>query len=387
MSLENSYKGQELHVIAFDIPVPVNYGGAIDIYYKIKWLRKAGVKIHLHCYEYDRKPSKQLNKYCENVYYYPREINKTHLLKFKPYIVASRNSTALLKKISEGHAPILFEGLHSCFHLDSKKLKERHKVVRTHNVEHHYYANLAKAEKDIFKKYYYLHESNKLKKYEKVLEHAQGIAAISKNDFLHFSKKYPNVKIVSAFHPHEQVSIKTGKGKYALYHGSLDVAENNEAALFLIRQIFNDIDIPLIIAGSKVSRELKKAASERPNVTIKSQIKTEEIYRLIEDAHVNILPTFQATGIKLKLLAALFTGRYCLVNTPMVINTGLEKLCIVNDEPRAIKASLIELFKKPFTEDEIKKRRQLLNKNGFNNDKSCLQLLSLLFNPSPDLQA
>ncbi|MDD4213410.1 MAG: hypothetical protein PHR81_01225 [Bacteroidales bacterium] len=53
-----------LHIIAFDIPVPVNYGGAIDIFYKLKYLHKEGIKIHLHCFEYDRKPSTQLNGYC-----------------------------------------------------------------------------------------------------------------------------------------------------------------------------------------------------------------------------------------------------------------------------------------------------------------------------------
>ncbi len=37
-----------LHIIAFDIPFPPDYGGVIDVYYKIKTLSEAGVRIHLH---------------------------------------------------------------------------------------------------------------------------------------------------------------------------------------------------------------------------------------------------------------------------------------------------------------------------------------------------
>ena len=68
---------KRLHIVSVDIPVPVNYGGAIDIYYKLKALKNTGIKVHLHCYEYDRKPAEELNQYCEEVFYYKREVNKS----------------------------------------------------------------------------------------------------------------------------------------------------------------------------------------------------------------------------------------------------------------------------------------------------------------------
>ena len=43
---------KHLHIISFDIPYPPNYGGVIDVYYKIRTLHKLGIKIHLHCFEY-----------------------------------------------------------------------------------------------------------------------------------------------------------------------------------------------------------------------------------------------------------------------------------------------------------------------------------------------
>lgn len=63
---------KNLHIVAFTIPFPPNYGGAIDVFYKLKALYELGVQIHLHCFEYDRSPSKELEQYCKTVYYYKR---------------------------------------------------------------------------------------------------------------------------------------------------------------------------------------------------------------------------------------------------------------------------------------------------------------------------
>ena len=61
-----------LNIIAFNIPWPANYGGIIDVYYKMKALRQCGVKIILHCFEYERAHSAELEAICEKVYYYKR---------------------------------------------------------------------------------------------------------------------------------------------------------------------------------------------------------------------------------------------------------------------------------------------------------------------------
>ena len=42
----------KLHIISLDIPFPANYGGVIDIFYKLKSLSNLGVEIILHCFEY-----------------------------------------------------------------------------------------------------------------------------------------------------------------------------------------------------------------------------------------------------------------------------------------------------------------------------------------------
>ncbi len=382
MSIGNSSE-HHIHLISFDIPVPVNYGGAIDIFYKIKSLSEAGIKIHLHCFQYGRQPDPDLDRLCETVNYYPRKSSPAHFLNRSPYIVSTRTSDELLKRITATPYPILFEGLHTCYYLDHPSLKNIRKVVRTHNIEHHYYDNLAFVEKNLLKKIYFRKEAWKLKRFENILDHASALAPISKKDWDYLTSRFPGKEIcaVSAFHPFEDVVFPEGMGNFALYHGSLEVGENNQAALFLIREVFNDLGIPLVIAGNKPSSELVELARLSKNVSLRSDLKTEEIYKLIRQAQVNVLPTFQATGIKLKLLAALFTGRHCLVNEPMVIRTGLESLCTIAASPSDMKDQLIRLMLTPFTREESETRRSLLLKEGFINKANSEKLINMLFPP------
>lgn len=381
---------KHLHIISFDVPYPANYGGVIDVLYKVKALSELGVKIHLHCFEYGRKEAEELNKYCEEVYYYKRRTTRSYLFRRKPFIVVTRASQDLMKRLLRDNHPILFEGLHTCLYLDDERLVKRFKVVRTHNIEHHYYHNLAQVEKDFFKKYYFLNEVGKLERFERTLCNAQAIAAISNPDAQYLNGRYPNVHHISAFHPNNEVNIAEGLGDYCLYHGSLEIGENNEAALHLIRNVFSKIDIPLVIAGNRPSKELKEEAAKHQNVEIRTGLNTKDIHDLIAGAQINVLPTFQATGIKLKLLAALYIGRHCLVNSYMVQDTGLEPLCRVEDNNKRFAEAVKTLFTEPFGRIDVKKREAILE-SQFCNRVTARKLYKVIFGskaPEPvgDLQ-
>ena len=358
----------KLHLIAFNIPFPADNGGLIDVFCKIKALKQAGVDVILHCYEYGREHATELNAHCENVYYYKRETGKSLLFKNQPYIVAGRKSAELVKTLKADDYPILFEGLHCCGILDHPELKDRIKLMRAHNVEHDYYRGLASAEPNLFKRYYFSNEAGKLEQFESILKHADGILAISAADAAYFSKKYPEAPVthVSAFHLNDEVRIEPGGSDFALYHGSLEVAENNFAALKLVKEVFNTLPYKLVIAGKNPSKELREACDRSDNACLKYKVTTPEIQELVSRAHINILPTWQSTGIKLKLLLALFSGRHCIVNNPMVKGTGLESLCRIADTPDEMRKAVCELFSRKFTETDIQARCKILE-NGFSN--------------------
>jgi hypothetical protein len=366
---------KHLHIISFDVPYPANYGGVIDVYYKIKALHAHGVRVHLHCYEYGRAEALNLESICEKVYYYKRSMNKQLLFNTLPFVVVTRSSGKLMENLLRDKHPVLFEGLHSCFHLNDERLGNRIKIVRTHNIEHDYYTNLEKVEKSVFRKVYFKMEARKLERFEKVLLKADVIAAISRSDTMELGRRYKNVHHITAFHPNEYVSVREGKGEYCLYHGNLEVGENNEAALFLVKQVFSKIKIPFIIAGKKPSAELLAAVESFRHIQIRANINTTEIDELIAGAQINVLPTFQATGIKLKLLAALFRGRHCVVNTPMVENTGLEDLCVIQDDPFEMAGVISRLFNEPFNMGEKQKREAVLTVD-FSNTLNVKKLIS-----------
>jgi len=366
-----------LHIISFDVPYPANYGGVIDVFYKAKALASKGVKVHLHCFQYGRKPSMVLEDLFYEVKYYRRDISKKHLFKSDPYIVSSRDSKQLVSNLRKDDYPILMEGLHTTALLSERSLKGRKRIVRTHNIEHDYYQNLAKVETDIFKKYYFYNEAVKLKRYESILQKADLLLSISKNDEAYFSSLYNNVDFIPAFHPFKAVTSKIGKGKYALYHGNLSVGENWNAAKFLLNNVFDDLNIPLKVAGLKPPKQLVSQLSGMKNVELISNPDDKTLNELIENAHVNVSVTAQKTGLKLKLLNTLYNGRFCLVNDKMLSGSELDDLCIIANDKGTLKRQLKMLFEQKFDQNKIDTRKIKLG-TIYNNGNNVDHLISLI---------
>jgi hypothetical protein len=372
---------KSLHIIAFDIPYPPNYGGVIDVWYKLKFLHRKGVKIILHCFEYPgREQSDKLNDYCEKVYYYPRLLGLRSVFSFKPYIVTSRRSGDLITNLMKDNHPILFEGLHSCYYINDKRLKGRFLIYRESNIEHHYYYSLFKVDKKIINKLYFLFASIKLRMYQRVLRHASLMLAVSQNDAEYLQKRFPANKVVylPSFHANENIESLTGSGDYALYNGNIEVPENAHSVFYLINEVFNDTDIPLVIAGMKPPEHIIKLASGKRNIKIIANPGDKEMFDIIRNAHVNILVTFQATGLKLKLLNTLYNGRFCLVNDKMLNGTGLDDLCITANTAFEQKENLKELFTKKFEEESITRRHEVLN-DRYSNEKNAEKLIGMIF--------
>lgn len=366
-----------LQLVAFNIPYPPDYGGVIDIFYKIKALAECGVSVNLHCFEYNRPQASVLEKYCTKVFYYPRKSGIHHQLSVKPYIVITRDNNQLLRNLSSNNSPILFEGLHTCLYLDNLALKNHFKLVRTHNVEHEYYRNLSKAEQNIFRKMFCGIEACKLKQYEKVLKSASHLLSISPNDNLYFDRKFGNSHFIPAFHPFNEIKSKEGRGEYILFHGNLSVIENIQAVDFLIKNVFSKIRQKVIVAGKNPPSNLNQKILQHSNIQLIVNPENEQMEDLIQNSHICLIPTFQDTGLKLKLLASLFSGRFCIANQPMVHKTGLEHLCCQADTPNEMIDWVNELFQRDFTSEEIEKRRIILEYD-FSNSRNALKIKHLI---------
>lgn len=368
-----------LHVVSFDIPYPANYGGVIVIFNQIKALHALGVKVTLHCFQYgDRKPQPELEKYCEAVFYYPRSRSLWYQLSLLPFIMRTRQKRALLRRLRKDKYPILFEGMHTASYVWHKRLRGRQKLVRMHNVEWQYYESLSHLTTDILEKLYYFIESLKLQRIEpKVVLHADEILTLSISDQAYYREMKTNTHLIPAFHPNTSVESLPGRGEYVLFHGKLSVPDNDKAARWLIEEVFADIDIPFVIAGMEPSWRLRELADRYDHISIVENPDETQMVNLIKNAHINLLVSFQNAGIKLKLLNALFRGRFCIVNDEMVSGMDLKSLCYVRNSPSAIRQTVEALINAPFEQKKIEERRAILETH-FSNIENARKLVSII---------
>lgn len=371
---------KHLHIITLDVPWPADYGGVVDIFYKIVHLHKQGVKIHLHCFSKGREPQNELNKYCETVQYYPRNKKAALQLLGLPYIVSSRSHHDLLKRLQQDNYPVLMEGIHCTYLLQKAALQNRKVFVRPHNVEFDYYSKLAEHEPKLWKKLYYKTEAMLLRRYEKDIAGKATFWPLNVNDTAVFRSMAGNnaVDFLPLFVPWEATASQTGKGCFCLYHGNLSVNENEKAAAWLLTEVFNALNIPLVIAGKNPSQNLRQLAHVQKNTCLVANPSDQEMQDLIKKAQINILPSFNNTGVKVKILNALFNGRYCLTNAAAIEGAQLAKLCRLAETPQEFREAITALYEQPFSKEEADARSGTLLAT-YNNTKNAAQLIQWIF--------
>ncbi len=370
-----------LHIISFDIPYPANYGGVIVIFNQIKALHAQGVKVILHCYQYgDRTPQPELAAFCHEIYYYKRSRSLYYQLSLLPFIMRTRQSSALLKRLRKDRHPILFEGMHTAGLIWHPSLRSRQKLIRMHNIEWQYYESLAQLTSAIapLEKAYYFSESIKLQRIEpKVVLHADEIITISGTDEAYYRALKANTHYIPAFHPNEAVDIQLGRGEYVLFHGKLSVPDNELAATWLIEEVFAEFDIPFIIAGMDPTDRLRDLVAQHEQIKLIENPDEAQMNSLLSKAHINLLVSSQSSGVKLKLINALFRGRFCIVNEHMVRGTGLAKLCYVRNSAAAMRQTIEALINVPFEQGKITERRGVLEIE-FSNAENAKKLMDLV---------
>lgn len=371
---------KHLHIVCFDVPYPANYGGAIDVFHKVRCLHKAGVVITLHCFEYgDRKQQDVLKQYCKTVYYYKRNTSWLNLFSTLPYNVVSRINPQLKKNLLQDNSPILFEVLHSCYLLNDPDFKNRIKLYRHSNIEHEYFRELAKAERSLVKRLYLKWEANKLERFEKQIVQANAILSVSETDLAYFRKQYPSTPsyYLPSFHEFDDITSKAGKGDYILYHGNLSISENYHAAEWLIDNVFSKTHLPVIIAGLNPSPHLIQKIEAYAHIQLKANCSAEEMKTLIQNAQLHCLYTEQGTGLKLKLLNVLFSGKFVLANSAMITGTALGPACIVCNTAGEYLNHINQLYDQEFTPDMIVQRKGIITPM---NNKDKINLLIRLLN-------
>jgi len=343
-------------------------------------LQKAGISIHLHCFDHGRGKQDELLQYCEAVYYYPRNLGHKGISSRLPYIVSSRNNSDLLDKLLADESPILMHGIHCTFLLNDERFRHRKCWVRLHNTEYIYYHHLAKHTRSWMKKIYYEIESRLLKNYEKRITNRAGFLAVSEKEVSIYQQQFlcKQIQHLPVFLPDWSVTGAAGMGNYCFYHGDLQVPSNEKAAIYLLTKVFNRVKIPLVIAGRNPSEHLITLAHRQSHTCLVANPSDLEMEDMIARAHVHILPSFNPTGIQLKWLHALYHGRHIIVQSQLVDNHPLATACYSATNTDAMASLITQLYHQPFTEEERAGREKLLNQL-FNPSKQAAQLKAAIF--------
>ena len=365
-----------IHIVCLDAPSPPDYGGAIDMYNKVKALALAGHQVILHYFDYkENRGAGALNEFCNQVYSYKRKSFLNALSFSVPYIVSSRINAELVEKLNQDDHPILLEGLH-CTGIIPQLNNPSRVIVRMHNEEESYYRSLQKSSASFVRRTYFSFESKLIHKYQGKLNRDIKLACLSEADRIKFQELgFSNVHFVPCFIPWHHITSIPGRSNYCLYHGNMAIAENEQAAIWLIENIFNDGKMELVIAGNKISGAVQRSAKPHSNIRLVSNPSMDALEGLIKEAQINVLPSMNSTGVKLKLLHALFTGRFCITNQPGIEGSGISTGVEIADSPAAFRKKLEELMTKTFQHSDIEARREI--SEVYNNSENANRLSAL----------
>jgi hypothetical protein len=372
--MQNS-SANNLHIVCFDVPFPPDYGGAMDMYFRIRSLHSLGMKLILHVFEYGRGRSKELENLGE-VHYYQRKLSLGYLFSFRPFIVQSRANQTLLNRLLHDDAPILFEGVHTTILLEDERIRKRFTMIRAHNVEHTYYRSLFHETKG-WKRWFFYLESKKLYHYEKKMRLASVVLPVKEADAGYFKAFQMNCQVLPASLPEFSFSgleIRT----YALFHGNLSVSENIAAVHWLAQTLMPaiSIDFPLIIAGKNPDDSILRLVNGK-EIQLKANPSEEEMSVLIEQASIHVLHTKNNNGTKLKLLAALSAPGHVLVNSETVTGIDNQGFFYIEDTEKAYLERFQELINITPKKDLQEKRLGWLQKT-FSADQGAKCILKLI---------
>jgi hypothetical protein len=284
-----------------------------------------------------------------------------------------------LQVLLQDELPVLFEGVHTCFYANHKALINRKKIIRAHNVEHQYYAGLMKSERNLLKKMYYFIEQKRLYNFELNIDKSNMVAAIGSLEFDFFRAVLgdTNCELIPCFHDYASNidhADAPNTDDFILYHGNLSVAENIDAACYLIDIVKNTSEIKLVIAGKNPSDLIIEKCKNKA-VTLIANPSDKQLSGLIATAKANILITHQSTGVKLKLLHVLHKNKSIIANETMLKGTPFFGKIRTYNSPNEIKKALLLLDATSDNELEITTISALLEKH-YNPLKNAQKIIN-----------
>lgn len=341
-------------VVCPDVPFPDNYGGALDMWKRIVYLKGMGFSIHLVSLFRDETRLKEFENsvhidlvdvhipiryrphFSLKMFLYPtamtiRSIGSVDLRRLKQQLSA-RYDYAL---VENSKTMLAFSDIQKYLNMDFGKV-----YVRMQNCEWEYYEYMAGAEPSLLKKLFFTNESVKFKKFEKNLSSnnlVDGLLFISERDmkFYGSSAKENSVLPVFLSPAEKQISFNTRKN-VLLFIGNLELSDNVAAVeklyAYLKAWLIVNPTARLIIAGKNKSGINPFSEFSEKNVEVIFNVPHAQKEQLIEDAKVFCSFSMNPAGVKLKTLEGAAAGLPILANNNACDGSGLENVVMNIDK-------------------------------------------------------
>ncbi|UOK41252.1 MULTISPECIES: hypothetical protein [Flavobacterium] len=365
-----------LHIVSFDNPYPPNYGGVIDVFYKLKALHSIGFAIHLHCFvkeipsEFD-----ELEKLCKSIYFYEITNSPFHFFSALPFSVISRGDRRLAENIAKTEAPILFEGLKTTCSVYDSRIKNHRKILRLQNIEEDYFNGISKSENSLLKKIAFKLEAMKYTKYKDVFSKFDEVITLSKFENEKARQFCEKSTYVPVFHGNDTVLPLEGFGEYSIYHGDLNTSDNRKCVVFLI-DVFRKLPHrKLVIASGSNEDFVQKLIGGSENIQFVKLNDFEQLKTMLQKSHISISWSFQKSGTKLKAINSLFNTRFCIINENIIDDTVVSDLCVTAKNDEELIAQIEALSEKSFS--DYPRRKEVLE-NYMSDTNNALKIEKLI---------
>jgi hypothetical protein len=370
---------KHLHIVYPESPWPANHGLSIELLHKLRSLHREGLHIHLHIHRSTRGEQRLTDPSCATIDHYASDDPEGRAHPGLPRAVAQRSSAALTHRLKQDDHPILFAGLETTLPLASDDWSGRKICIRLFDHEHAHAEDVISHTRSWFKKFSLSGESRKWLDWEKKIVPRFMVTVLHAGQARYCRERLGAKQVMElpAFIGWDLPLCLEGVGHFCLYHGNLAEPENAQAATWLLEKVFQPMEVPFVIAGKSPSAKLVDLAHKWPHTCIVADPSEAEMQDLIKKAQVQVLPSMTHTGLRFKILNGVFCGRHIVTNQAMVKHTKLESACHMTEEAMGFQSVIMQLYRKPFTEEEVELRSGLMH-HYYNNAEHARQLISWL---------
>jgi len=378
-------------ILAHDFPYPPNHGGRYDMFFRLKALKELGFKVSLIATvkeEPDPASIAKLSEICDEISIIKRQNSLLTLISPLPHQTLSRSVKGKLPLKHKNFDLILLEDLFvwkTYEDLLKFGIRTEKVFVRLHNDNVTYFKNLAKSEKNLFKKLYYLSEAFKFFFLEKRLRNKNLVwLPISYEEAKKLKKKFKEVHWLPV--AVDLASLKPYKPKddlTVLFLGNLFTPNNLEGLFWYLDKVH-----PILMQRSKDYR-LIVAGNTRGNTAVAEKLRNypriefinspPEVDPIYGRSAVFINPILRGAGVKVKNIDATLHGLPVVSTSVGNEGTGFKhkRDLFIADDPSEFAESILKASKKEVGRSLVESAQKFL-KRCYDHKKNLAKILEKL---------